>query len=369
MKKLSILTTPAVMLGVGVLCAPQALAASYTLSQTNIEAAAGAAGIKQNGIFCDSNGGYDPFCSLDPGDWTQDGNINLTTVQVGGNPINGLVINNNVNITNSGDSTITGNIDISGAEVTLKDLNVNGSVNVRDANAEVTIDGGSYTNEDAGGALNVDNAKSVEIKDADFKAGGANGASAAYIGAGEITVTNGSFTSEGDNGIEFYGLNSLKISGGTFTGAASGIAFDGAPDAGKVTLTGGTFTGTGANGKAINIYGTDDATVITGMVATGYHFTNSTVGTETGSPDSAYIAGTTKVLADGQTEGEESQATDPTSTSTSTTTKKSGINAPDTGAFTAEEGSATNSSALSLLATVTLATLGAVLIKKHSKRA
>lgn len=371
MKKLSILTTPAVMLGVGVLCAPQALAASYTLNQTNIEAAAGTAGItKQNGIFCDSNGGYDPFCSLDPGDWTQDGNINLTTVQVGGNPINGLAINNNVNITNSGDSTITGNIDINGAEVTLKDLNVKGSVNVRDANAEVTIDGGSYTNEDMGGALNVDNAKSVEIKDADFKTGGANGASAAYIGAGDITINGGSFTSEGDNGIEFTGpINSLKISGGTFTGAASGITFGGAPDAGKVVLTGGTFTGTGANGKAINIYGTDDATVITGMVANGYHFTNDTIVSESGMGGSAYIAGTTKVLADGQTEGEESQTTDPTSTSTSTTTKKSGINAPDTGAFTAEEGSATSSSALSLLATVTLATLGAVLIKKHSKRA
>lgn len=130
MKKLSILTTPAVMLGVGVLCAPQALAASYTLNQTNIEAAAGAAGENTNGIFCDDI--QKDFCKLDAGDWTQEGNIDLTTVKIGDSPnaINGLVLQDNVNISNPGNGSIKGNINISDVEVTLTNLNITGNVGV-----------------------------------------------------------------------------------------------------------------------------------------------------------------------------------------------------------------------------------------------
>ncbi|MBO7657541.1 hypothetical protein J6S55_02790 [Candidatus Saccharibacteria bacterium] len=385
MKKLSILTTPAIALGVGVLCAPQALAASYTLSQTNINAAAGAAGTNTNGIFCDDV--QKDFCTLDAGDWTQEGDIDLTTVEIdAGIPINGLVLQNNVNISNPDNRSIKGNINVSDADVnltnlnitgnvgvdgatktTLTDLTINGNLQVSNANAEVTITGGTYTGEGWGSPLDIGNAKSVTIDNATFAAGGA---SAAYINGGDITINSGSFTSTGDNGIELFGANSLKISGGTFTGAAAGIAFGYSPAAGTVSLTGGTFTGTGTNGKAIYNYTNSDSTLISGLVTNGYHFTNSTVTSESGMGGGAYIAGTTKVLADGQSESEESttQPTDPTSTST--TTKKSGIGAPDTGAFTAEEGSATSSSSiLTVMATVLVALTGAILVKKHSKRA
>ena len=369
MKKLSILTTPAVALGVAVLCAPQALAASYTLNQTNIDAAAAAFGTQHNGIFCSDT--TKDFCTLDEGEWVQDGDINLTTVQIDGTPITGLVLQKNVTITNSDDSTITGNISISGAEVTLNDLNVNGNVKVEDADAEVTINGGNYTGEGGDAALRIDNAKSVEINDANLRAGEA---SAAYVWTGDITITgNSTFASEKDNGIEFFGLNSLNISGGTFTGAKSGIAFEGAPAAGKVSLTGGTFTGTSANGNAIIVSDTADSTaIVSGMVAAGYHFSNGKIETKTettyglggGTFTYTYIAGTTEVAADG--EGEESQNTDPTSTST---TKKSGIKAPDTGVFTTEGGSAKDGSTLAIVAALATVAFGTVLIKKYSKRA
>lgn len=369
MKKLSILTTPAIALGVGVLCAPQALAASYTLSQTNINAAAGAAGTNTNGIFCDDV--QKDFCTLSAGDWTQEGDIDLTTVEIdAGTPINGLVLQNNVNITNPNGGTIKGNIDITADKVSLTDLNVTSDASglgISNADAEVTINGGSYTNEGMGGALNINNSKSVTIDGASFAA---NGASAAYIGAGDITIKgNSSFTSQGDNGIELFGFKSLNISGGTFTGAASGLAFDSVPNGSTVSLTGGTFTGTGANGKAIIVYNNATESTVSGMVASGYHFSNNTIQTETGLGGGTYIAGTTKVLSDNQQSGETGGSTTDPTTSTSTT-KKSGLGAPDTGAFTAEEGSATSSSSiLTVMATVLVALTGAILVKKHSKRA
>ena len=369
MKKLSILTTPAVALGVGILCAPSVLAAGYTLNQTNLDTAAGAAGTETGGILCDNGLGLygGSGCALSEGDWTQEGNIDLTAVEVGGTPIEGLSLQNNVNISNPDNGTITGNISVTAEEVTLNDLNVAGNVTIQNGDADVTINGGSYTGEGYGAALNINNVNTATFNNAAFSAGGA---SAAYINGGDITINSGSFTSTGDNGIELSGANSLKISGGTFTGAAAGITFGYSPAAGTVSLTGGTFTGTGTNGKAIYNYTNSDSTLISGLVASGYHFTNSTVTSESGMGGGAYIAGTTKVLADGQSESGENQTTNPTSTSTTTTTKKSGIGAPDTGAFTAEEGSATSSSSiLTVMATVLVALTGAILVKKHSKRA
>ena len=108
------------------------------------------------------------------------------------------------------------------------------------------------------------------------------------------------------------------------------------------------------------------------MVAAGYHFSNGKIETKTettyglggGTFTYTYIAGTTEVAADG--EGEESQNTDPTSTST---TKKSGIKAPDTGVFTTEGGSAKDGSTLAIVAALATVAFGTVLIKKYSKRA
>lgn len=357
MKKLSILTTPAIALSVGVLCAPSVLAADYTLNQTNLDTAAATPDTTYEGVFCADGLG---FCTLSEGDWTQEGDIDLSTVEISGMPIQGLVLQNNVNISNPDDGTITGNINITADEVTLNDLNVAGGVTIQNADAEVTINGGNYTAEGWGGALNIDNANSVTTNDANFNAAGA---SAAYIGAGNITVNGGSFVSEGDNGIEFFGFHSLNITGGTFTGFASGLAFDGIPDGSTVSLSGGTFTGTGTNGNAIIVYNGDTA-AISNMLADGHYFTNDTIAVEPGLGGGAYIAGTTTVT-NGEEEGEE-EPTDPVAP---VPAKKSGLGAPDTGVFTAEEGSATSSSLLTVMATMLVALTGAILVKKYSKRA
>lgn len=360
MKKLSILTTPAIALGVGVLCAPQALAVGYTLNQTNVDAAVAAAGHNTEGIFCDDGGGQ--FCTLNEGDWTQEGNVEMPVIDDTVTPTIrwGLVLQNNVDISNPDGGTFTGDITITADEVTLTDVNATGSVTVQNADAEVTINGGSYATADGGwgGALNVDNAKSVTVNDAAFSAGGA---SAAYIGAGDIAINGGSFTSEGDNGIEFFGFNSLNITGGTFAGAVAGLAFDGIPDGSTISLSGGTFTGTGADGSAIKVYGTNDTTAISGMLASGYHFTNGTIETDTqpgmGGGDYVYIAGTTTVTDGSSDDGSDSSSS------------RNAIGAPDTGAYTAEGSNATSSSVLTILATVALATSGVVLAKKYNKRA
>ena len=361
MKKLSILTTPAIVLGVGVLCAPQALAVGYTLNQTNVDAAVAAAGHNTDGIFCDDGGGQ--FCTLDEGDWTQEGDVAMPVIDDSVTPVMrwGLVLQNDVNISNPDGGTITGNIAISADEATLNNLDVTGSVAIQNADAEVTINGGSYTVPDGSsmGALYVDNAKTVTINNADFAAGGA---SAAYIGAGDININGGSFTSEVDKGIEVFGFNSLNITGGTFTGGAAGLAFEHIQDGSTVSLSGGTFTGTGANGKAILSGNTDDTSTITNMLASGYHFTNGTIETDTqpgmGGGDYVYIAGTTTV-----TNGEEESA-DP-----ATPASRNSLGAPDTGVFTAEEGGATDSSILTIMATTLVALAGAILVRKHSKRA
>lgn len=361
MKKLSILTTPAIALGVGVLCAPQALAVGYTLNQTNVDAAVAAAGHNTEGIFCDDGGGQ--FCTLNEGDWTQEGDVAMPVIDDSVTPAMrwGLVLQNDVNISNPDGGTFTGNIAISADEVTLNNLDVTGDVTIQNADAEVTINGGSYTAPDGswGGGLNVDNANSVTINNASFSA---SGASAAYIGAGDITINGGSFVSEADHGIELFGFNSLTITDGTFTGGAAGLAFWGIPDGSTVSLSGGTFTGTDTDGNAIMVYGTDDTAIISGMLASGYHFTNGTIETDTqpgmGGGDYVYIAGTTTV-----TDGSDEDSSDSDSTS------KSGLGAPDTGVFTAEEGSATDSSILTIMATTLVALAGAILVKKHNKRA
>lgn len=139
-------------------------------------------------------------------------------------------------------------------------------------------------------------------------------------------------------------------------GISSGI-----PDGSTVSLSGGTFTGTGADGRAIMVYGTDDTAVISGMLASGYHFTNGTIETDTqpgmGGGDYVYIAGTTTV-----TDGNSEVSSDSSSSS-------NGLGAPDTGVFTAEEGGATDSSILTIMATTLVALAGAILVKKHNKRA
>jgi len=362
MKKLSILTTPAVALGVGILCAPQALAAGYTLNQTNVDAAVAAAGHNTEGIFCDDTGGR--FCTLNEGDWTQEGDVAMPVIDDTVTPAMrwGLVLQNDVNISNPDGGTITGDVAITADEVTLTDVNLTGSVTIDNANAEVTIDGGSYdATAGVDGALNVWDAKSITVNNASFAAGEA---SAAYIGGGDITITgNSSFASDDDFGILVFGLNSLNIASGTFSGARGGLAFEGGiPDGSTVSLSGGTFTGTGANGRAITVDNTDDTTAISGMLASGYHFTNGTIETDTqpgmGGGDYVYIAGTTTV-----TNGEEESA-DP-----ATPASRNGLGAPDTGVFTAEEGNATDSSILTIMAAALVALAGAVLVKKHSKRA
>lgn len=375
MKKLSILTTPAIALGVGILCAPQALAAGYTLNQTNLGTAAATPDTPYEGIFCGD--GMD-FCVLSEGDWTQEGNIDLSTVKISGTPVQGLVLQNNVNISNPDGGTFKGNINITDAdEVTLNNLNVTGITTIDNADAEVTINGGTYNNPDMMGALNVDKAKSVTINGGDFKTSDPNGASAIYVGritydpgtgtetstsGGNITITDGTFTSEFDHGIEFNEYDSLNISGGTFLGGDAGIIFMEAPAAGKVSLSGGTFKGTGADGKAISIIDTSNTAAISGMLAAGYHFSNDSIVAESGLGGSTYIAGTTSVVSDSaseeETAGEEAETT------------TSGIGSPDTGVYTAEEGSATSSSSiLTMMATVLVALTGAILVKKHSKRA
>lgn len=368
MKKLSILTAPAIALGVGILCAPQALAAGYTLNQTNVDAAVAAAGRNTEGIFCDDSGGQ--FCTLNEGDWTQEGDVEMPVIDDSVTPAMrwGLVLQNDVNISNPDGGTFTGNIAISADEATLNNLDVTGDVTIQNADAEVTINGGSYTVPDGSwsGALNVDNAKTVTINNADFAAGGA---SAVYVSGGDITINGGSFTSEGDKGIELFGFNSLNITGGTFTGGAAGLAFEHIPDGSTVSLSGGTFTGTGANGKAILSGNTDDTSTITNMLASGYHFTNSTIATEDGLGGGAYIAGTTSVVSDSaseeETAGEEAKTTEADTTAETT----SGVGSPNTGAYTAEEGSANSSSILVIMTTVLMTLAGAVLVKKHSKRA
>ncbi|MBQ6149446.1 hypothetical protein IJI86_00535 [Candidatus Saccharibacteria bacterium] len=339
MKKLSILTTPAIALGVGVLCAPQALAVGYTLNQTNVDAAVAAAGHNTEGIFCDDGGGQ--FCTLNEGDWTQEGDVAMPVIDDSLTPAMrwGLVLQNDVNISNPDGGTITGDVAITADEVTLTDVNLTGSVTIDNANAEVTIDGGSYTGEGWGAALNINNVNTVTINNATFTAGEA---SAAYIGGGDITITgNSSFASDDDFGIlVFGGLNSLNIASGTFSGARGGLAFEGGiPDGSTVSLSGGTFTGTGANGRAITVDNTDDTAVISGMLASGYHFTNGTIETDTqpgmGGGDYVYIAGTTTV-----TDGSDEDSSDSDSTS------KSGLGAPDTGVFTAEGGSAEDTTAI-----------------------
>lgn len=346
MKKLSILTTPAIALGVGVLCAPQVLAVGYTLNQTNIDAAVAAAGHNTEGIFCDDGGGQ--FCTLNEGDWTQEGDVAMPVIDDSLTPAMrwGLVLQNDVNISNPDGGTFTGNIAISADEATLNNLDVTGSVAIQNADAEVTINGGSYTVPDGSsmGALYVDNAKTVTINNADFAAGGA---SAAYIGAGDININGGSFTSEVDKGIEVFGFNSLNITGGTFTGGAAGLAFDGIPDGSTVSLSGGTFTGTGTDGSAIMVYNSDDASDITNMLADGYYFTNGTIATLPGLGGGTYIAGTTTV-----TDGSDEDSSDSDSTS------KSGLGAPDTGVFTAEGGSAEDTTAIiAILAVLAVAGL------------
>ena len=362
MKKLSFLTKPAIALGVGVLCAPQALAvSSYTLNQTNINAAAAAAGHNTGGIFCDDGG--ENFCKLnEEGNWIQEGDIDLTTVEINaGTPIRGLVIQDNVNISNPDNATIKGNIDVTGAaNVTLTDLNLTGNLNIANADAEVTIDGGTYTSPEMSGALNVENSKSVTVNNATFSTGDDNGASAAYISGGDITITGGSFTSNGDNGVEFSNsISSLNISGGTFSGGATGIAFGGTPT-GTISLTGGTFTGTGTDGRAIMVLGGDDTSVISNMLASGYHFTNDTIESD----DGVYIAGTTTVASDNESKDSEQTIDSVTVTST----KKNGIGAPDTGAPTAESSNAKSDSILAAVATFAVVIFGAILVKKHSKK-
>ena len=377
MKKLSILTTPAIALGVGILCAPQALAAGYTLNQTNLGAAAATPDTHHEGIFCGD--GMD-FCVLDEGDWTQEGNIDMSTVEISGTPVQGLVLQNNVNISNPDGGTFKGNINITDAdEVTLNNLNVTGITTIDNADAEVTINGGTYNNPEMMGALNVNKAKSVTINGGDFKTSDPNGASAMYVGVydftnntftngGNITITDGTFTSEFDHGIEFNKFDSLNISGGTFLGGDAGIIFMEAPAAGKVSLSGGTFKGTGADGKAISIIDTGNAAAISGMLAAGYHFSNDSIVAEPGLGGSTYIAGTTSVVSDSaseeETAGEEAETEAATAAETT-----SGIGSPDTGAYTAEEGSANNSSILAIMSTVLVALTGAILVKKHSKRA
>lgn len=346
------------------MCAPQALAAGYTLNQSNLDAAAATPDNPHEGIFCGD--GMD-FCVLSEGDWTQEGNIDLSTVEISGTPVQGLILQNNVNISNPDGGTFKGNINITDAdEVTLNNLNVTGNVAIQNGSADVTIDGGSYTGEGSGAALNIDNVNTVTVNNATFAAGEA---SAAYIFGGNIiNINGGSFTSEGDNGIEVLGFNSLNITSGTFTGAKNGLLFEHIPDGSSVSLSGGTFTGTGANGKAIYSGNTGDTATITNMLLDGYHFTNSTISTEDGLGGGVYIASTTSVVSDSASE-EETAGEEAETEAATTAETTSGIGSPDTGAYTAEEGSANSSSILAIMSTVLVALTGAILVKKHSKRA
>lgn len=116
--------------------------------------------------------------------------------------------------------------------------------------SNVTIFGGTFESTSFSGAMNFDNSN-VVIKDGTFKAKASsiyyynfqpsNDAQPIPLNTKSITIENGTFISESDNGIEFWGGKTITINDGKFTGLVSGISLDSFE---KVSLNGGIYKST-----------------------------------------------------------------------------------------------------------------------------
>lgn len=228
-------------------------------------------------------------------------------------------------------------IDEKVADITLNDVATNSTLQL--AGGKLTVNGGSFVATGMSAAAHLYNVSAL-VNGGIFSA---DGASAMYYdseGESTLTIVDGTFVSEGDNGIEFSGGN-LSIAGGSFTGRKSGINlahYDG------VILSGGTYkyTGTGDEGfGAIAIFGEDDPTLFTGFLADNYRYNVGTASKKSYYTID-YVALTSRtdsvVSTAEPTPEEESSSSD------------SSIGAPDSGRSTKESASATTNALATLLA-------------------
>ena len=149
---------------------------------------------------------------------------------------------------------IQGGMLISKTKTTINNVNIeNGSLDAIDS--DIIINGGNYKNLSASGAVSF-NGSNATINGGTFTA---NMASAMYFFNDEndkvLTINNGTFTSEQDNGIEVEG-GTININNGVFTGAMSGITINGFK---ALKISGGTFKYTDTeNGRGpISMYNTE----------------------------------------------------------------------------------------------------------------
>ena len=330
--------------------------ASTTITQADFDAAKG--GTPTNGVSYIESGGHKWYNLTTDEEFIFDSDINLgdaflnsdnntinlnghsiTNDEVGGEDILLNAYDRNLTITGTG--TVSRDVAVGGnGTLTLNgDVIYNGTVNISDENskavavinagtfnnsffaakATVTINDGTFTGSFWGGALNLSGVTAT-IKGGTFSAGAA---SAAYFDGSDVTITGGTFTSTGDNGIEiFEDSTSLTISGGTFTGLYSGLTINNNP---TVKLSGGTFKATGEEAEAGAIRLTE-GTTIDALLSSGYKYTTSS--------DSEEVSGIkvmsvkeTSVISENTTNDESNNVTEvETTTETKKTTPQTGDN-------------------------------------------
>lgn len=396
MKKAKLLIAAMFMAVTLGLPAKAVFAAAVTIAQADLTEACATPGTETaKGITCDT---AQKFYTLKAGDYTLGENLTLPddyfivlggtgnfNLDLGGKTItananrgvisvenidkntaiaNGRIVNNYNDyssnaVTISGVKTVLSSLNLSAttavtstpngehaSEVTLDTITANSPLQI--SGGTLTINSGTYAVTGGYGAAYLNNVNTT-ITGGIFTT---EGASAMYYMGSEsntLTISDGTFTSAGDNGIEFEGGN-LTISGGAFTGGKAGLAL---ASYRSVSLSGGTYkytsTGLGSLG-AIAVLGETDTSKLAGFLASGYKYNDGTVATgRMGTMDFVYLTNHTDSVVSTTTPApEESSST---------------IGAPDSGRNT-KETSATASILATLLASSAL--LGGVYAgKKH----
>ena len=391
-KILTASTALATIMGGGLLLSNNTYAATVGLTQADFtftDAACTSHEANAKGISCYDVSG-DHYYQISAGDYQLDENIDFGTgvaftagesfsLDLNGKTLSGsnttVIELDSTNNTISGSGAITN--PVSGVSFTARGVYTGGNLTSRNNltvtggtfgsvgmyGVNATITGGTYTGSGWSMAAEFSETNAV-INGGTFSA---PAASAAYFNQGAdstLEINGGSFTSEADNGIEFMeGVKNLKITAGTFTGKVSGLAFDVAPTA--ATLSGGTYVATGTGEYdygGIVIYGADDISVLSGLLASGASYSDPSA--ERGGTDPnffVYLKNKRVTISNGSRVFPEAAEED-----TEETTSGSSAKSPNAGFTSAEANAATSVIATAIAATaLTAAGLG---IKKSLKK-
>ncbi|MBQ3352061.1 hypothetical protein IJG91_00110 [Candidatus Saccharibacteria bacterium] len=285
-----------------------------------------------------------------------------TALSIGGS----IATISDVTLSSNADTAEINNFGTTAANVTFNNVVSNKHINVM-GDSTLTINSGTYSG-DMMGAVSTslafdpitfeynDDGGHLIINGGTFASAASSAIYANGIGKkASVEINGGSFTSEGDTGMEVLGAKSVKVTGGTFTGKEAGLRL---AEYTSVVLSGGTYkaTGTEVDNGAITMLATNESKLST-LLAAGYKYTDgaAAMGTLFGEPLAYLTSKNVSVVSTSTSTNDETNTEDTTSSNT--------IGAPDSGRNT-KETSATTSALVSILASSVL--LGGIYAgKKH----